>query len=195
MKNLLLIVLIFVSSLANAQSSKQRLEDIEDKLDSIREEQEWRDFRNKVDRDGREFDRQIEKQRNELREKQNRFEQQNQNQNNANSKTTKKEPYRNKLSQENRVERSNFWNLTMSEYLLRDEIGHTECSKYSDDDLRSCYISKMVKISFTEAEMRWMKNKKNCKEGNFIKYKDEIDEKKLMKKMNDCSKLILVFGK
>ena len=50
MKKLLLIVLIFVSLLANAQSSKQRLEDIESKLDSIREEQEWQDFRNKVER-------------------------------------------------------------------------------------------------------------------------------------------------
>ena len=68
MKYILLVVLICISSLANAQSSKQRLEDIESKLDSIREEQEWRDFRNKVERDGREFDRQMNEQR-RLREK------------------------------------------------------------------------------------------------------------------------------
>ena len=68
MNRLFLILLICISSLANAQSSKQRIEDIESKLDSIREEQEWRDFRNKVDRDGREFDRQMNEQR-RLREK------------------------------------------------------------------------------------------------------------------------------
>jgi len=68
MNRLFLILLICISSIANAQSSKQRLEDIESKIDSIREEQEWRDFRNKVDRDGREFDRQMNEQR-RLREK------------------------------------------------------------------------------------------------------------------------------
>ena len=46
----LLIFFICVSSIANAQSNRQRLEDIENKLDSIREEQEWREFRNKVER-------------------------------------------------------------------------------------------------------------------------------------------------
>jgi hypothetical protein len=191
MTRLFLILLIFISSLANAQSSKQRLEDIEDKLDSIREEQEWRDFRNKVDRDGREFDRQM----NELRDKQKRFNQQNQIENTNNSKITKQEPYRNKMDHERRVERASFWSLTMSEFLRRDEIGHTECIKYYDDDRQSCYISKMVNISFTEAEMRLKKSNKNCKSTNFAKYKDEIDEKKLMKKMTDCQKLILVFGK
>jgi hypothetical protein len=68
MKRLILIFVMAMSLNAYSQTSKQRLEDIEIKLDSIREEQEWRDFHNKVDKDGREFDRQMNEQR-RLREK------------------------------------------------------------------------------------------------------------------------------
>jgi hypothetical protein len=52
MKSIFLAFLIFISFLANAQSSKQRLEDIEDKLDLIREEQEWREFDRIIKQDG-----------------------------------------------------------------------------------------------------------------------------------------------
>ena len=52
MKSIFLILLICISSLAYAQSSKQRLEDIEDKLDLIREEQEWREFDRIIKQDG-----------------------------------------------------------------------------------------------------------------------------------------------
>ena len=53
MKNLLLIVLIFVSSLANAQSSKQRLEDLEDKLDMMRAEQDYKDAQRRIEQQNR----------------------------------------------------------------------------------------------------------------------------------------------
>ena len=52
MKNLLLIVLICISSLANAQTNRQRLDDIEFELQKL-----------KIERDGREFDRQMNEQR------------------------------------------------------------------------------------------------------------------------------------
>jgi hypothetical protein len=52
MKSIFLAFLICISSLANAQSSKQRLENIEDKLDLIREEQEWREFDRIIKQDG-----------------------------------------------------------------------------------------------------------------------------------------------
>ena len=52
MKSFFLVFLICISSLAYAQSSKQRLEDIEDKLDLIREEQEWREFDRITKQDG-----------------------------------------------------------------------------------------------------------------------------------------------
>ena len=53
MKKLLLIVLIFVSSLAIAQSSKQRLEDLEDKLDMMRAEQDYRDAQRRIEQQNR----------------------------------------------------------------------------------------------------------------------------------------------
>ena len=53
MKKLLLIVLIFVSSLANAQSSKQRLEDLEDKLDMMRAEQDYKDAQRRIEQQNR----------------------------------------------------------------------------------------------------------------------------------------------
>ncbi len=49
MKNLLLIVIICISSLATAQSSKQRLEDIEDKLDMMRAEQDYKDAQRRIE--------------------------------------------------------------------------------------------------------------------------------------------------
>ena len=53
MKYILLVVLICISSLANAQSSKQRLEDIEDKLDMMRAEQDYKDAQRRIEQQNR----------------------------------------------------------------------------------------------------------------------------------------------
>jgi len=49
----LLILLVFISSLANAQSSKQRLEDIEDKIDMMRAEQDYYDAQRRIEQQNR----------------------------------------------------------------------------------------------------------------------------------------------
>lgn len=53
MKNLLPIIFILLSSLATAQSSKQRLEDLEDKLDMMRAEQDYRDAQRRIEQQNR----------------------------------------------------------------------------------------------------------------------------------------------
>jgi len=55
MKIKFLIFLIFISSLANAQTSRQRLEDIEDKLDMMRAEQDYRDAQRIIEQQNREL--------------------------------------------------------------------------------------------------------------------------------------------
>ncbi len=52
-KNLLPIIFILFSSIANAQSSKQRLEDIEDKLDMMRAEQDYKDAQRRIEQQNR----------------------------------------------------------------------------------------------------------------------------------------------
>ncbi len=52
-KNLFVILLICISSLATAQSSKQRLEDIEDKLDMMRAEQDYKDAQRRIEQQNR----------------------------------------------------------------------------------------------------------------------------------------------
>ena len=53
MKNLLLAALICISSLANAQTSRQRLEDLEDKLDLMRAEQDYKDAQRRIEQQNR----------------------------------------------------------------------------------------------------------------------------------------------
>jgi hypothetical protein len=62
MKSIFLVFLICISSLANAQSSKQRLEDIEDKLDMMRAEQDYRDAQKLIEQQYRDAQRWIEQQ-------------------------------------------------------------------------------------------------------------------------------------
>ncbi len=138
LKNLFVILLICITSLANAQTSRQRLEDLEDKLDMMRAEQDYRDAQ-----------RRIEQQNRELKDV-------------TPTRPLKKDHYRNTMSQEDRVRLAKFWNLSMSEFLRRDEIGNIECSQYAVEHL--CYYSKMLNISFTENEMRMKKAKEKCRE-------------------------------
>lgn len=53
MNRLFLILFICISSIANAQSSKQRLEDIEDRLDMMQAEQDYRDVQRRIEQQNR----------------------------------------------------------------------------------------------------------------------------------------------
>lgn len=53
MKNLLPIIFILFSSIANAQTSRQRLEDLEDKLDVMRAEQDYKDAQRRIEQSNR----------------------------------------------------------------------------------------------------------------------------------------------
>ena len=66
MKNIFLIFLILISSLANAQSNRQRLDDIEDKLDSLLFQQQL----NQIDKMTRENER-LRRQNEEFQRKNN----------------------------------------------------------------------------------------------------------------------------
>jgi hypothetical protein len=72
---------------------------------------------------------------------------------------------RNPLSEVERVKQAKFWDLNMSEYLRRDEIGHISCDRYrgtGTNIFSNCYYSKMLNISYTETEMRWNKLMSVC---------------------------------
>ena len=53
-----------------------------------------------------------------------------QNRPSQNVPTPQSQPYRNPLSEVERVKQAKFWDLNMSEYLRRDEIGHISCDRY-----------------------------------------------------------------
>ena len=59
MTRLFLILLICISSLANAQTSKQRLEDIEDKLDLMRAEQDYKDAQRRIEQQKKHHNRSV----------------------------------------------------------------------------------------------------------------------------------------
>ena len=75
------------------------------------------------------------------------------------------EPYRNTMSNETRVKNAAALGLNMPEYLRRDEIGSIQCEKYlgrQDGAYKYCYFSKMLNISYLEAEMRINRAKVKC---------------------------------
>ena len=97
------------------------------------------------------------------------------------------QPYRNTQSETDRLRLSKFWNLNMSEYLRRDEIGSVTCERYLGSDggaYRNCFQSKMLNISYTETEMRWNKLMSICS-----KIPSGTPNKE------QCIKNILVYGK
>ena len=129
--------------------------------------------------------------------------QRNKSQDNSNNNTPPKEiytpkPYRNIETQEGRIKNSKLWNLSLSEYLRRDEIGSVECDKFYgkfdqfnpgksglNETYFSCYQSKLLNISFTETEMRRKRVKEKCIQ------KPELPEYQLY----ECFKGVMVFGK
>jgi len=73
-------------------------------------------------------------------------------------------PYRNNQTDTVRRNVANFYNLSVSEYLKRDEIGSVVCDKYISqlDVWMKCYQAKMLDISYSEIESRHVKAQEKC---------------------------------
>jgi len=145
MKYLLTQVLLAFASNCYSETNREILEDIREELEFLQYERELRNAYG-----NRNYD-------NQNRSTQNVSPQ--------NAPTIKPQPYRNTQSEADRVKLSKFWNLNMSEYLRRDEIGSVTCEKYlgsSGGVYRNCFQSKMLNISYTETEMRWSKLMNTC---------------------------------
>ena len=183
MKNLLPIIFILLSSLATAQSSKQRLEDLEDKLDMMRAEQDYRDA-------------------------QKRIEQQNRKTENYSQSNTKNEVYKNTMNTKKLNYISSFYNLSVSEYVKRDELSEKLCGPGFSQAKSICTLSVILNITTNEASKRLEKTKKTCKFTdkfnvvNEVRFDDKLQEwiespaySIARQKQDDCARPILVFGK
>ena len=131
-------LLICISSLANAQTNRQRLDDIEDKLDDLILQQQL----NEIER----LKRQNEQMRRE------------------NNRPSQREVYRNTNSMKENTEYAKYYNLSYSEYVRRDEINHNRCINSSI--FQQCYMAGMIGISLTQLDKRMEKTIDKCPIGN-----------------------------
>jgi hypothetical protein len=143
-----LILLLVVSLPVNSQTYLDKLDSIEQKLDDIEFDRNIERMRRQYDQIDRDMERirQQRLQRNEL-----------------------PQPYQNTETQEQRIENAKFWNLSLSEYLRRDEVGSIECTKYVGElnastigQYITCRNSKLLNISYAETEMRQRRINENC---------------------------------
>lgn len=94
------------------------------------------------------------------------------------------QPYINTMTDLEIRYNSKYFNLNISEYLQRDEIGNTLCKNISNFySYKYCYYSKMLNISMREVQMKDSKIKEKC-----LSITNESSKKK-------CMRDILVFGK
>lgn len=145
MKSLVPFIVLIISINCYGETNRQILEDIRDEIEFMQYERELRNAYGNRNDD------------NQNRSNQNIFPQ--------NPLTKQSQPYRNMQSDADRARLSKFWNLNMSEYLRRDEIGSVTCERYLGSDggtYRNCFYSKMLNISYTETEMRWNKLMSTC---------------------------------
>jgi len=170
MKSFVMLILIFLSTMSFSQSNRQRLEDIDDRLEMMQAEQEYKDLQRRFEQRNRESKEVLPPKSDELKSLRNQ----------------ENEPYKNRKSEELRVRDAKFLNLSMSEYLRRDEISHYECQRFNSikdtNNWHSCHFSKLLNISFTETEMRKEKAAKKCPKGETVENKN-------------CWRSILIFGK
>jgi len=138
MNKLFFIFFICISSLTIAQSNRQRLDDIEDKLDDLILQQQL----NEIER----LRRQNEQMRRE------------------NNRSSQREVYRNTYSMQENTEYAKYYNLSYSEYVRRDEINHNRCINSSI--FIQCYMAGMIGISLTELDKRTEKSINKCPIGN-----------------------------
>ena len=140
MKYLLTLVLLAFASNCYSETNREILEDIREELEFLQYERELRNAYG-----NRNYD--------------------NPNRSLQNAPAQQSMPYRNILSEVDRVKQAKFWGLNMSEYLRRDEIGSITCERYRGAGLNTfsiCYYSKMLNISYTETEARWNKLMNTC---------------------------------
>jgi len=124
MKNLFTLLFLVLSINVNAQSNRQRLDDIEDKLDQLIFQQQLNEIDN-------------------LRR---------QNEERRNSRPIQKEIYKNTDSVAERNNRANYYNLSYNEYIRRDEISHNNCLNSSI--FIACYTAGVINISLAEQDRR-----------------------------------------
>jgi hypothetical protein len=169
MKILTLILLLAVTLPVSSQAYLDKLDSIEQKLDDIEFDRNIERMRRQYDQIDRDMERirQQRLQRNEL-----------------------PQPYVNTQTQEQRIEQAKFWNLSISEYLKRDEIGSVRCtnndfeiSASSVSQFGDCWQSNMLNISIAELNIRRMKIHENCNQS--------FQDPKFM----ECAKRYLVLAK
>ena len=154
MKYLITLLIFTISINCYSQSNRQKLEDIQDQLDMMEYEKALKDMQMEQEKALRSNQR-----NNEL----------NIRSYSPPSKEPTPEPYRNTQSDAVRRNVATFFNLSVSEYLKRDEIGEVTCSKYSGNMSQivvwtKCYQAKILDISYTEMEMRRAKADAKCNE-------------------------------
>jgi len=167
MKNIFLISLICISSLANAQTNRQRLDDIEDKLDDLILQQEF----NEIERRRR----------------------QNEQMRRENNKPSQSDVYKNNNPESLNREFAREYNIPYHDYIRKDEFSHNKCINFQyrgdQSGFYECYASNMIGISIAELKKREYKSEKKC---NKYIASGGIDWEK---KFARCIKEVVVLGK
>jgi hypothetical protein len=138
-KNLLPIIFLLLSSIANSQSSKQRLEDIEDKLDNLILQQQL----NQIEQLRRQNEQTIR----------------------DNNKSSQRNNYRNIYPESVNKDFAKYYNLSYYDFVRKDEIFTNKCEDlFKNDSNKSskCWAASMVGISITEYEKRNQKALNIC---------------------------------
>ena len=174
MKVLIPILFLAFCFPVQSQTYLDKLDSIEQKLDDIEFDRNIERMRRQYDQIDRDIERSRQQrlQRNEL-----------------------PQPYVNTQTQEQRIEQAKFFNLSLSEYLRRDEVGSIECINYVGElnastigQYSTCWNSKLLNISYAETEMRKIKIHENC---NRSVQDISLPDPKFM----DCAKRYLVLAK
>lgn len=137
-KKILVIFLVIVSANVNAQSNRQRLDDIEDKLDNLILQQQLIEIE--------------------------RLRRQNEQIQMENNRPPQRYVYKNTDTVQENTENAAYFNLSYSEYVRRNEINHNRCINSSI--FQQCYFAGMIGISLTELDKRFEKTIKRCPIGN-----------------------------
>ena len=134
MYKLLFCICLFLSFSAGAQSNRERMEDIEDKLDFLILQRQY----DEIDS--------LRRQNDEMRRQ---------------NSTARSEWYRNIETEATRNKNAWRFNLSYSEYIRRDEFFTNRCSPNNKLNFK-CYKAGMVGITLAEVEKRIKKVEGKC---------------------------------
>ena len=130
MNKILFTFLFFILTFANAQSNRERLEDIQDTLDRMEMDRDFREYQRMLERNSIQPQQKIEKQA---------------------LPNLGKDVYKNTMNSKQLNSVSSFWNLSISEYIKRDELGENICGKDVHTKEKSiCFTSIMLNITTSE---------------------------------------------